>query len=86
MFPRGGEPPDEDRSELPGGERDRLSTGLVELSSHCCAIWGVSSEKREAGRSVAHSRKGSAYRLVLERGLGDAERIVLGLGGNRRGR
>lgn len=35
MFGSGGEPPPEERSELLGGERERLSGYMVELSSHC---------------------------------------------------
>lgn len=36
MCPMGGEPPEEDKSELLGGERDRLSGMAAWLSSHCC--------------------------------------------------
>lgn len=35
----GGDPPDEDRSELLGGDRERLSGIPPVLSSHCCIEW-----------------------------------------------
>lgn len=70
MWPMGGgEPPDEDKSELLGGERERLSAMLAVLSSHC---WqpadhvSIHIKYKKKPRMKPHSRESSAYRLILE--------------------
>jgi hypothetical protein len=76
MWPRGGEPPAEEKSELLWGERERLSEEL--LSSHCCR--GGLGRNRKRSQEDTHGGQGAANGLVLQGRLGDAgEGIVGGL-------
>lgn len=84
-----GEPPEDERSELFGGERERLSGMPMEgeLSSHCCDVFDGKRESEKSGNDwirkwwETHGGKASTGRLAFERRLGDGEGVILRVSG-----
>lgn len=57
MWLKGGDPPEEDRSELLGGDRERLSGIPPALSSHCwIQRWRVSYMAIDAEKPPSYAR------------------------------
>lgn len=76
----GGDPPEEDRSELLWGDSERLSLMLA-LSSHCCVAMSQIAEVRASLRGqITHRRETPTEDWPILKGrLADTKRVVLGL-------
>lgn len=80
MVVGGGDPPEEDRSELLWGDSERLSPMLA-LSSHCCmAVSQIAEVTTSLRGQIAHRRETPTEDWpILEGRLADTKRAVLGL-------